>query len=408
MSELNTDLVFLFSAFLLLIVALLKIIYFTRLKALDVYLLIVILCLFNIVMIVYLSFTDQLQSWIGYYRTGGFFTYVFAGASFLFSKKALKGTGFRKSDVLFFIPAIIYFIDFSAFFIESSEVKRMYYLQDLKENTIFEFKQALIFKGKFHLIVMNLYAVFLAFWQILLISNLLRKGGKMFFLENKSMVIWFYCWALLLLFVSGPDAMNSVFNIDVNIKDFTHIVPCLVFYPIYPLSLFLSPAILYGTKGIWVEKFSPKVEKQLRKRNARLNIPETKEEPEPVTVPVKKVYYRRKDAEMLVKKMNQLMVEKKPYLNKNYTVNLLSKDLGFNIRQVSSLLNDYMGISFNDYINNFRIQEFINMYNLNKEQFSKLTIEGIAIECGFSNRFTFNNAFKKAKGVNPKEFLGQQ
>lgn len=406
LSNFNIDVIFLFSAFLLIIVALLKIVYFVKFRALDFYLMLVMLSLLNLVTVVYLSLTGKLSDWACYYRTGGLSNYIFVPATFLVTQKALKGTDFKWRDLLFFLPALIFLIDFSSFFLLPTEAKRLIFLKDIKDDAIMEFRQAIFFKGIFHYVFVNLYGVVLAIWQIFMISNLVKKGGKSFYTENRGMVLWFYVWAGLILFISLPDVIYGVFDYDVNLKRLIYVIPCLIAYPVFPISLFLSPALLYGTKGIWIEPLSAVQEDNLVFDEIKLESIKQNDDIKDVSPPVsgKKVYYKIEDAEILMNKIDQYMSSKKPYLNSEYAINDMAADLGFNVRQVSSLLNDYKGVSFKDYINGFRIEEFLRIH-LNKKNSEKLTLEGLAINCGFANRFTFINAFKKMKGKTPSEYF---
>ncbi|MBL7837065.1 MAG: helix-turn-helix transcriptional regulator [Bacteroidetes bacterium] len=301
---------------------------------------------------------------------------------------------------------MIYLIDFSSFFLLPTEAKRLIFLKDIKDDAVMEFRQAIFFKGIFHYVFVNLYGVVLAIWQIFMISNLVKKGGRSFYTENRGMVLWFYVWAGLILFISLPDVIYGVFDYDVNLKRLTYVIPCLIAYPVFPISLFLSPALLYGTKGIWIEPLSAVQEDNLVFDEIKLESIKQNDDIKDVSPPVsgKKVYYKIEDAEILMNKIDQYMSSKKPYLNSEYAINDMAADLGFNVRQVSSLLNDYKGVSFKDYINGFRIEEFLRIH-LNKKNSEKLTLEGLAINCGFANRFTFINAFKKIKGKTPSEYF---
>lgn len=409
MDAFNVDIVFLFSAFLLILVALLKIVYFVKFRALDFYLILVMLSLLNLVTIVYLSLTGKLADWACYYRTGGLSNYIIVPATFLVTQKALNGTDFNWRDLLYFIPAFIYIIDFSSFFLLPTESKRLIFLQDIHDNAVMEYRQAIFFKGRFHFVFVNVYGVFLAFWQILMISNLVRKGGRTFYYENKGMIIWFYVWAALMMFVSLPDSIYAVFGYESNLKRLTYVIPCLIAYPIFPISLFLSPALLYGTKGIWVEPIKDEIETEVVIDEIQLqeNSQGNEREDNKQSNIVKKVYYKREDADNLISKIDQYMSSKKPYLNSEYSIHTMAEDLGLNVRQLSSLLNDYKGISFKDYVNGYRIEEFLRIH-LNKRHSEKLTLEGLAINCGFANRFTFINAFKKIKGKTPSDYFGKE
>ncbi len=99
----------------------------------------------------------------------------------------------------------------------------------------------------------------------------------------------------------------------------------------------------------------------------------------------------------------QLMEEEKPFLRKRYSINDLSNDLKVPQHHISYLLNNILNVRFNDYINQFRL-EYIKE-RLSNEKLGHLTLEGIALEAGFTSRITFFRVVQKQTGMNPSEYF---
>jgi AraC-like DNA-binding protein len=59
-------------------------------------------------------------------------------------------------------------------------------------------------------------------------------------------------------------------------------------------------------------------------------------------------------------------------------------------------------MGFIDFTNQKRIKYCVE--KLDSGDWKNFTIEAIAQECGFNNRNSFTNAFKKFKGVSPSEY----
>jgi AraC-like DNA-binding protein len=93
------------------------------------------------------------------------------------------------------------------------------------------------------------------------------------------------------------------------------------------------------------------------------------------------------------------MDEKRFFLNMGYTINDFSKDIHIPVYQISKSLNTFKGLGFVDYINQKRVQYCVKKFELG--EWSNYKIEAVATECGFNNRNSFTNAFKKFLGTLP-------
>ncbi|MFA8436982.1 MAG: helix-turn-helix domain-containing protein [Marinifilaceae bacterium] len=76
--------------------------------------------------------------------------------------------------------------------------------------------------------------------------------------------------------------------------------------------------------------------------------------------------------------------------------------MGLPVHHLSEIINQGHGLNFNDYINQFRVEEFKRL--LQDPQFSKETLLVVEFEAGFNSKTTFNTAFKKFSGMTPSEF----
>lgn len=111
------------------------------------------------------------------------------------------------------------------------------------------------------------------------------------------------------------------------------------------------------------------------------------------------------ELEKLKLRLDQLMEDKKPYLNRHLMKADLAEMLGVNNPEVARLLNEKIGMNFFEYVNYFRIREFIELAK--KERAKHLTFFGIAQEAGFNSKTTFNKSFKKIMGTSPSEYFSQ-
>lgn len=101
-------------------------------------------------------------------------------------------------------------------------------------------------------------------------------------------------------------------------------------------------------------------------------------------------------------KLTETMQTAKPYLNSECTLRILAELTNVPEHQLSKLLNAHGGISFNDFINGYRLNEAL-VY-LEETGKNRKTIDAIAHECGFGSRATFHRAFIKAYGITPNAY----
>jgi len=96
------------------------------------------------------------------------------------------------------------------------------------------------------------------------------------------------------------------------------------------------------------------------------------------------------------------MNEKKIYLNPDLKLATMAEKLELPPHQLSKFINEKFNKSFTDYINGYRVNEFIN--RINHPDHKALTVYGIALEVGFNSKSAFNSAFKKITGKTPSEY----
>lgn len=102
-------------------------------------------------------------------------------------------------------------------------------------------------------------------------------------------------------------------------------------------------------------------------------------------------------------KLEALMKLEKPYLNPDLDLAGLAKLLQMKPKQVSLKINQNFPNNFYELINTYRVEEFkLRLKSLDHE---KLTLIGLAYECGFNSKSTFNHIFKKMTSLTPSEYL---
>jgi AraC-like DNA-binding protein len=107
------------------------------------------------------------------------------------------------------------------------------------------------------------------------------------------------------------------------------------------------------------------------------------------------------DVEKQINELKAYMENKKPYLQSKLTIKQLADMLSIQSYQLSVILNDHLKKNFFDFINEYRIEEVKNEIKYNKNY----TLLGIAYDCGFNSKSSFNRIFKNYTGLTPSEYL---
>ena len=101
-------------------------------------------------------------------------------------------------------------------------------------------------------------------------------------------------------------------------------------------------------------------------------------------------------------RLEQLMIEEKPYLNPDLTLRDLAALLDLPPNYMSQLLNEGFDKNFSEFVNTYRLETFkVNIADQTKKH---LTILGLAYESGFNSKTVFNTFFKKMMGKTPKAY----
>ena len=102
--------------------------------------------------------------------------------------------------------------------------------------------------------------------------------------------------------------------------------------------------------------------------------------------------------------LQQHCVDTQLYLQHDLTILQLAKSIGTNRFYLSQYFSS-RGLHYNDYINELRIQHFVNLYreSIDKRDF---TIQQLAQECGYRSYSTFSRVFKQQMGKNVTTWIG--
>lgn len=173
--------------------------------------------------------------------------------------------------------------------------------------------------------------------------------------------------------------------IAVDYFAYNYQLPVTSYYPLY---------LLLASMTIWIglEAFlRPEliiIELKLTKQFVSLTEEDTNE------------LYR--DGEWLRKEMETKLY----YLDSGLTLASLAEALIITPHELSRIINQGVGKNFNDFINEYRVNDVIQ--KIQNSSFARLTLLGIAYESGFNSKSTFNRTFKQFTHQTPAEYRKNQ
>jgi AraC-like DNA-binding protein len=103
--------------------------------------------------------------------------------------------------------------------------------------------------------------------------------------------------------------------------------------------------------------------------------------------------------------LQQHCVDTQLYLQHDLTILQLAKAIGTNRFYLSQYFSS-RGLHYNDYINELRIQHFVNLYRESIADKRDFTVQQLAQECGYRSYSTFSRVFKQQMGKNVTTWIG--
>jgi AraC-like DNA-binding protein len=108
------------------------------------------------------------------------------------------------------------------------------------------------------------------------------------------------------------------------------------------------------------------------------------------------------EIENLSNRIVELLDKEKLYLNPDFSLSDLSKVANVPVGKLSFTINTCLEKNFYDLINSYRVKEFQQRLKEGKD--AHLSLLGLAYDCGFRSKSTFNSFFKKETGMTPSSY----
>lgn len=109
------------------------------------------------------------------------------------------------------------------------------------------------------------------------------------------------------------------------------------------------------------------------------------------------------ECEQLADALAKQMREQKLYKNPDLKIADVAEAVGTTPYLMSYLLSQYLKVSYYDYVNEFRVEEFKDL--VKHVDLNLYTLPALGEQCGFSSRASFFRNFKKVTGITPNEYV---
>ena len=106
--------------------------------------------------------------------------------------------------------------------------------------------------------------------------------------------------------------------------------------------------------------------------------------------------------EQLFERLDRRILKDALYLNPTLRIEDLARLMSTNTRYISKAVNVVYGDSVTNYLNEFRLRLFKE--KLRDAQNDNLTIDALAMDCGFNSKSSANRFFKAKEGMTPSEW----
>lgn len=289
--------------------------------------------------------------------------------AYLYIRSFTQARWLTPTDLIHLLPFIVFLADALPTFMGHTTPTRSAPMGWQRVHEVIPHDQGLLLPANFHVPVTCLITTLYWILQVHKLVIYSEQQPR----PDRSWIRWLSIFTLVQLLIFLPALVSLVIN---RPSDWVSVIPPAVGGILACITLLLCPDILYGST-----LFKP-----------------GKEDP-----PRSKPLFDEASVETLTNRLTHFMVDKKPYLKGDYSLQELAQALDMAPHRLSSFINTVTGKNFNEYLNQQRIAYCLDL--IASDKINHLNINGLAALCGFNNRNTFSIAFKKVTGFSPSEYI---
>jgi AraC-like DNA-binding protein len=323
------------------------------------------------------------------YRTAAPITFLIPPLSYLYVRSVLYNEKkWQGIDFLHLLPFLFFLINYLPFFLSPLEYKIEIVSKTIADKNFGIVKQLGFLPESVFYLFRPVQAIIYVVFQWRLILSFNRNNPNQFITDQiKRVTRWLsiFTWAstgnLVAFFITIVLYLTQE---NLFSKDELTLIPntiLAVSHLIVFTYLLINPQVLTGLPFV-------------RYKETQSNLIEN----EVIKVPFIYENYSKE-----IKSLEKYFATNKSFLQPNLSISQVSVDTQIPIRDLSYIINNYYEKRFNDYLNEMRLQQFID--KIDATTLDALTIEAIAFESGFSSKSSFYRAFNRFYDCTPSEYL---
>lgn len=299
---------------------------------------------------------------------------------FYFKTLLDKSFSFSAKDYIHFLPATLYLIySIVVFFIDRVVLKEYYFYADGKDKDFSTWYQIIGLLSLTYYLIQSLktYNEYKA-----ITYNVVSFADSVMFRWAKRFLIAFLMLIAIriIFFIANPEW-------DEFGKKFWYYVCFSVLFYYVSISGYTNSVLSTTSFRDSARNFE---------NDSKLNV-------EDITIDKNTFKAEIADLDIWKEKIESLMLVDKMYENPELVISDLSNRLGTHSKKISQIINEGFGMNFNDFVNDYRTKALIA--KIEEGEHNIQTLLGLALDCGFNSKSTFNRAFKRATNLSPKEYI---
>lgn len=327
-------------------------------------------------------YTDQALNVLSFLIGWSYFLpAAYGGLLYLYCKKLLDHTDFHLRDCLHFLPLLFCYALNIDILLAPSELKLSYILNLPPQTPSFFISQFILFAQAL------VYGVL----SIVLLIQYKQNYKQQYSNTNSGLSYWMGIIIGLTFIIWLAKFSASLFQ---NANWLSHLGAALIVLLIYSVGFmhWLKPEWFMTQKLIDLSEHASDKDHGSNKTKNSQGV---------------RITLDQSTHASLAKILCDAVKEKALYLRGDLSLAELSAETNISVHHISETLNYYLDKNFYRFINEYRVAHFCEQLSLAIDADIQPKITHLAMDAGFSNKSTFNAAFKDLKHITPSQFRAQ-